>query len=226
VRTQTKIIRVFILIVSFVTMGARADFDKDLRFWNEFMWRQYSGDRWHTYTWGELRWVDDISQLGTKLVQQKVIYKARPDLSFGAGFAWIEIQNTDDSWNRMSRMELELTPRWTVSDSSFITLRNRLETRWWESRSDRTEFVSRHRLRYARSANWFGSMERYEFSNELFWDFSGEGFNENRLRPITLVFKAGNDGLYNTFFQIRSRKLSSDNHWEHAYILGLGIRLK
>jgi hypothetical protein len=205
---------------------SHAQFDKDFRFWNEFMWRQYTGDRWNTYTWGELRWVDDASELGTWLLQQKVIYKAKPDLSFGAGFAWIEIQNADDSWNRMSRLELEVTPRWQISDIALITLRNRLETRWWESRGDRTEFVSRHRLRYARNANWFGSMERYEFSNEVFIDFSGEGFNENRFRPVNLFFKFHNDGLYNTFFQVRSRKLGADRHWEHAYMLGLGIRLR
>ena len=121
---------------------------------------------------------------------------------------------------------MELNRRWKLSESTTLALRNRLEVRWWESRGDRTEFVSRHRLRLSRRANWFGSMERYEVSNEVFLDYSGRGFNENRLRPLDLFVRLNDRATTNVFFQIRSRRLGLDRNWDHAFMLGAGLRLR
>lgn len=207
-------------------MLSAQDFDNDFRIWNEFMWRQYNGELWTFYLWSELRWTDDASQLGIWVGQQKAYYKLGPHLQLGGGGAWIEAKRSDGSWNRLARLEMELNRRWRLSELTTLALRNRLEVRWWESRSDQTEFVSRHRFRMSRQANWFGSMERYEVSNEIFLDYCGEGFNENRFRPINLFFKINERASTNLFFQVRSRHLAADRSWEHAFILGAGLRLR
>ena len=229
---RTGASRRLILILGLSALGLIAQvlraqsFDEDFRVWNEFMWRQYSDELWTTYLWSELRWTEDASELGTWVVQQKAYYRLGQNFQLGGGGAWIEAKRGDGSWNRLARFELELNRRWKLSEITNFALRNRLETRWWKSRGDQTEFVSRHRFRISRQANWFGSMERFEVSNEIFLDYSGEGVNENRFRPINLFFKISYKASTNLFFQVRSRRLDVDRNWEHAYILGAGLRLR
>ncbi len=107
----------------------------DNRKCNEFMLREYNGDCWRTYTWSELRWVDDRSRLGTWFLQQKLYYTARPSLLLGGGAAWVERQNVNGAWNTLARAQFELNPNWALGNRTKLSLRNRSETRWWENRN-------------------------------------------------------------------------------------------
>lgn len=209
-----------------ISLGTRAnaEFENDFRIWNEFMWRQFRTEDWTSYFWGELRWVDDGSYLGTWVAQQKFYHQINEDWKFGFGGAWIGVEKNGGPNNRLARWEMELNRRWNFSDGTGLGLRNRLETRWWKNSGDKTEFVSRHRLTLSHPANWFGTMDRIDCSNEIFIDYSGDGFNENRLRPINLRFRMNETDTFNAFLQIRSRRIGPDRDWQHAYIIGFGIR--
>ncbi|MGB0373150.1 MAG: DUF2490 domain-containing protein [Opitutales bacterium] len=205
-------------------LHSRAQYDGDVRIWQELMIREYKGDRFQAYTWAELRYFDDASRLGLWFVQQKLYYKVNPHLSVGTGPAWIEVEGSNGIWNTMARWEFELNPTVKFEDGSSIQFRNRLETRWWESRDFDTEFVSRHRIRYSRPADWFPRMKRFEMSNEFFFDYRTGSYSENRLRLFDMHFDAFEKTTANTFFQIRSRRPGGRGDWQHAYIIGFGFR--
>ena len=68
-------------------------------------------------------------------------------------------------------------------------------------------------------------MDRAECSNEFFIGYSGEGFFENRFRPINLRFKLNEKDRGNVFLQVRSLRVGAiDRDWQPAYIIGFGIR--
>jgi hypothetical protein len=221
---RLSIILLIVAATILPTSGANAEFDGDVRVWNEFMWRQFRTEDWTSYFWGELRWVDDGSYLGTWVAQQKFYHQINDDWKLGFGGAWIDVEKNGGPGNRLARWELELNRRWDFSDGSGLGLRNRLETRWWKKSGDRTEFVSRHRLTLSRPANWFGTMDRIDCSNEIFIDYNGDGFNENRFRPINMRFHFNEVDKFNVFLQVRSRRLGVDRDWQHAYVIGFGIR--
>ena len=215
---------VIALMVFLLPWKTNAEFDGDFRIWNEFMWRQFRTEEWTSYFWGELRWVDDGSYLGTWVAQQKFYHQINPDWKLGFGGAWIDVAKNGGPDNRLARWELELNRLWKFSDGTGLSLRNRLETRWWRNRGDKTEFVSRHRVTLSHPANWFGTMDRIDCSNEFFIDYSGEGFNENRFRPLNMRFRLNEKDTMNVFLQIRSRKMGIDREWQHAYVIGFGFR--
>lgn len=210
-----------IAVSCFTPIASQAQFDGDTRIWQELMIREHKGEKWTAYTWAELRYFNDASDLNLWFVQQKFYYKLRPNLSVGTGPAWIEVKKST-GWNTLARWEFELVPTWKFDDGSSLQFRNRLETRWWESRDYDTEFVSRHRLRYSKPADWLPRMKRFEMSNEIFIDYRKGEFNENRFRLYDLHFSAFDKSTVNTFFQVRSRKPGDD--WQHAYIFGFGFR--
>ncbi len=203
---------------------ASGQFEDDVRIWQEFMLREYKKGDWQTFTWGELRWVDDASRLGVWFLQQKVLYEADRNLQLGFGGSWIEVQNADDSWTTLARFELEVTPKWKLGPDWSFSLRNRLEGRYWESRDWELEWVSRHRLSASRKLQGFGRLERYEFSNEVFYDYRVGRWNENRFRPVNLHFRLSERSTANLFLQVRSRRLGEDREWVHAFIVGMGLR--
>lgn len=225
-KLTTKLIYALAACLLTAGLGERANaaFDGDVRMWNELMVRQYKGERWQTYTWSELRWFNDIRDLDLWFFQQKVYYKVDPIWSVGGGPAWIEVQNARGEWNTLARMEFEINPTWRIGEQTTLQFRNRLETRWWETRDYETELVSRHRLRLSHKASWLPHMNRIEMSNEFFFDYRVGAYNENRLRVFDIHFDSIRGTTMNAFFQIRSRRGGDGDDWDHAYILGLGWR--
>ena len=207
-------------IPQFVT----AQFEDDFRIWQEFMLKEFKQGDWQGYTWGELRFGDDASELGTWFVQQKFLYQNDPHWQWGLGGSWIEVASASGGWNTLARLEFEATPKWKWQGGWKGSLRNRLEGRFWEQRDWDLEWVSRHRLTLSKGLEGLGSLERYEFSNELFIDYRVGRLNENRLRPVNLHFRTGSQSTFNIFVQMRSRRLGEDRRWVHAAILGFGLR--
>ncbi len=216
---------IFILIASCaIASSAVAQFDQDFRMWNTFLLQQYKDPKWSTFTYAEARWINDASKIGTWFAQQKLYYQWKPNLSLGIGPGWIEIKDETGGWNTLARMELEVNPSWQLGEGTKLTLRNRLETRWWESRDYATELVSRHRLLFSRQASWLPRMTHFNFSNEFFFDYRVGAYRENRFRPIDISFDTGERKRINLFLQVRSTRSGDGADWNHAYIIGCGFK--
>ncbi len=198
----------------------------DLQLWNELMLTEYQTNQWRTYTWAETRHGEDASRLGLWMVQQKVYYRIAPDWEVGLGGSHLDVKDFEGDWNHQTRLELELNPRWELGDESVLLLRNRLEFRRFDREKERHGLVTRHRILYAKRANWFGRMNRFEVSNEFFFDTQKGTLSENRFRPLNLFFDTGSHSTVNLFSQIRSKRASSEGDWSHTIVFGFGLRLR
>jgi hypothetical protein len=206
------------------SVEAKDSFDDDFRVWNEFMVHEYSGANWSTYTWGELRWSDDASELTTWYVQQKIYTMLFPWLQIGGGAAYIRTDTAADGWVTLYRGEYEINPKAKLGDKVSVTLRNRLENRRWETRDYNDEWLSRHRFQLMWKTRWFPGMTKYEAFNEIFYDYRLNQSTENRFRPASVHFKLSDYVSMNLFFQIRSRRENNESTWSEAYIAGTGLR--
>lgn len=215
------------LLIAWASLGISLQGEGgDLQLWNELMLTEHQAERWKTYTWIEARHYDDTSRLGLWMVQQKVYYRILPDWEVGLGGSYLDVKDLEGDWNRQTRLELELNPRWELGDESVLVLRNRLEFRAFDREKDRHGLVTRHRILYAKNASWFGSMRRFEVSNELFFDTQSGKLSENRLRPLNLFFGTGNRSTINLFAQLRSKRAIQAGDWSHAIVMGFGLRLR
>jgi len=219
-------LRAIALIVPIVIAQLRAENDEDFRVWNDVMITEHDSGEWKTYTRVQSRYIDDASRIGLWFVQQKVYRNLSPFLKLGGGVTWMEAKSGDGSWNTLTRVEVEANPKWILGERNLLTLRNRLELRMWENRDYQVQYVSRYRLLFARKARWFGGMRRIEISNELFFDHADGRINENRFRPLNLFYSLGRDATANAYMQLRSKENGIRREWEHAYVLGLGVRFE
>jgi len=209
-----------------VAASSASEFDGDFRVWNEFKLTEYSKDEWTTFTWAELRFIDDASQLGLWFLQQKAYRTLSNRWNLGLGASFLDAKRSSGGWNSQSRLELELNPRWQAGKDTLVALRNRIELRTLESLNYAERWVSRHRIIWARTFRASQRIKRFEFSEELFYDFETGRIVESRLRPANVFFSAGKGNWANVFAQVRSRRLLDEGDWEHAFILGFGLRMR
>ena len=215
-----------LLAVNSVPTAMAGGLDGDFRIWNEYKLTGYSRDRWTTFTWAEARSVDDASQVGLWLLQQKAYRTLSERLILGIGASVLDAKQSSGGWNSQSRLELELNPRWQLGNNSIVALRNRVELRSLESLDYAERLVSRHRITWARSIQGSQRLRRIEISEELFYDFKSGRINESRFRPANLFFSVGRRTWANVFTQLRSRRHPNGGNWEHGFILGFGLRMR
>lgn len=91
------------------------------------------------------RLVDDLSTTGVWVGGPLYKYAAHEYLQLGLGFVYLDVKNLETgSWTYQLRPELEINPRFKISDDLSFHFRNRLEVRYIESQSG-SNVRSRHR---------------------------------------------------------------------------------
>lgn len=226
-RTTTRRLATCLLGIAllFANLPATANpTDGDLRLWSEFLVAQHRGPRWTSYTWAELRFIDDIERLGTVVLQQKLYRRFSPTFAAGVGAATIRLTGRTGTTPHMERVELDAVPRWRLGARNAIELRARLEQRWWQPDAARNGIVARARLRWHRNFDGPGPLRRLEVSNEFFRDEARHCYCENRLRIAELHFRLAPRYSGSTFLQVRSLRSGAGQDWDHALVLGVGLR--
>ncbi len=192
--------------------------------WNELKVSELNKADWRTYTWLEARYREGSSHPAVWLAQQNLYRRFSERWEMGIGGTYLEARNAQGGWNSQTRIQLEINPRWNLGQEFSISLRNRMEWRFFERPGDSSRLVSRHRLLLSKQVSWFGGRQRIEFSEELFFDTRLGLAIENRLRPVNLHFRAGGRWSVNVFTQLRSRRIDGTQPWKHSAALGLGLR--
>lgn len=119
------------------------------------------------------------------------------------------------------RIEIELTPRWSTSDKTYLRIRNRLELRFHENRSG-VRFRSRHRLEIGRSFEG-SAWTRVALMNEFFLDYAVGEFNQNRFYPLVVQWKTGPEWKASTWLMVSSKR-NATGTWRHHGVLGYGLK--
>lgn len=222
---QRDLGRWFTVLVLWASFGlSMPGKEGELQLWNELMLTEYNARPWRTYTWLETRYRDAASQLGVWMVQQKVYFRLSACWEAGLGGSYLDVKDIHGDWSHQMRFELELNPRWEWGDESVLAFRNRLEVRTFDREGDRKNIVTRHRILFAKSANWFGRMRRFEISNEFFFDTEIGRLSENRFRPLNLFFRIKDRSTINVFAQLRSQRTGGAGDWSNTAVLGFGLR--
>ncbi len=215
------------LILFFLSLtlsyGAGDIYDHDYRLWSSFTWDVFQKNKVKGTFHNEVRWFENISRVGAYVIQPKIHYQVANGTEIAFGPSFINLEKEKAPNNNKIRAEFQVVQKlWQISGHS-ISMRHRLELRWWEANNRETEPMTRQRFSYFKKSNLLPSLLKIGVSNEFFYDWYRSDFNENRFFPINLVFKGKDSKLMTTlFFQVRSRKTLEQ--WQEAYIFGVNIR--
>lgn len=186
--------------------------------WALFDFTWFQGEKWSLKTHSQWRGFERIDHSELWLVSQKVGYAVCDNFSFGLNHTYLESYSTE--WKYQHRIELEGTPSFALSDTTKLSIRNRIEVRkieasGWNNTRYRGQFMAKKKIEEIADALFA--------SEEVFYDFKEGRWSENRLIPIGLEwsFKTG-FGL-KAFYLLRTRRFK--NGWDHTHVFALGASL-
>lgn len=160
-----------------------------------------------------------------QIVSPRVKYAALPWLDLGLGLSTLSIENpnTHHRYEQL-RPELEINPKFDLTKHLRMEWRNRMEWRWNEDAA-----LTTHRSRHRLQLGWtlpqpLGPLTRMFASNEWLMDLHRGQWTENRLVPIGLTLKLGENTDLDCFYMIGSNRAKSA--WKHESVLGTYLRIR
>ena len=98
-----------------------------------------------------------------------------------------------------------------------LTFRNRYEARWIEALGTTNIDRFRHRSTVAIPVSGPLGLNRIKLSNEFFYSFLADSYNQNWLIPVLAEFRAKKGWSFQLYYMIRSRRgldpLARDRHF-------------
>lgn len=219
--------RLYFTILCFLCLtpsyGAGDVYDHDYRLWSSFTWDVFQKDKVKGTFHNEIRWFENISRVGAYVIQPKIHYQLGEGTVIGLGPSFINLEKEKAPDNNKIRAEFQVVQKLWQAQEHSVSMRHRLELRWWQANDRETEPMTRQRFSYFRKSNVLPQLVKIGVSNEFFYDWYRSDFNENRFYPINLVFKGRESKVITTiFFQVRSRKRLEQ--WQEAYVFGFDVR--
>jgi len=171
----------------------------------------------------EARFYQDSRELLQYRLTPRLVVDANRYLRATLGYTYLPTRSSDsDEFIDQHRMELEVTPRWPVTDRLTLDLRNRLEIRWIEGRSGANERL-RHRLGASYRIRDTGLFRSVFAGDEVFFDFDRGDVTQNRLTPLGLRFRLSEHVGFNVYYMLQSQQ--ARGKWSHAHVLGTHLAL-
>ena len=194
----------------------------DFQYWSRLSVGLWSSERWSLDLYSEGRLSEDASHLSGVFVGPRLAYRLHPNLSLAMAAKRIDTDRVSDL---DGRFELEVAPRFEISDRWQFDSRHRFEVFHFEQRSDSYRF--RHRLRWTRTLGRSrGPEERFRYWSRLF--FSNEVFHlegewpgdirENRFVPLGGRWQISERSSVDLFVVLRSRETPGE--WVHENVVG------
>lgn len=204
---------VFWLILLIFTEGSYADDDTQSWTWFSLNLKKYENIRYSLYL--DYRRANELSESQLYLISPKVIYTPFKNFSTGMNYTYINFKSQGE-FKYQHRFELEFNPRFKMVDRLIVNNRNRLEYRWIEDKGDNNT-RSRHRLEFIFPLN-HSLAKSFYVSNEFFYDFRNDKYNENRGIPCGLKFKIHDRASIKLFYMLQSKR--SAKKWNTNHIIG------
>ncbi len=159
-----------------------------------------------------------------QMISPRVKYELAPWLDAGLALSALSIENTSGVRYSQFRPELELNPKFSLSDDLCLEWRNRMEWRWNEGESF-TIHRSRHRLQLTWTLpNAIGPLKRLFVSNECLIDLHRGELSENRLVPAGLSFATSAHTDLDLFYMLLSHHQHDD--WKTESVIGTYLRVR
>lgn len=235
---REEVVRYLVMILMLLTglpsSPALAD-DGDFQYWSQYSFRLWQTNNLKLDFYAEARMADDASHLAGYFTGPRLGYQLAPNLSMALAFKRIDLDGADRGPGGQAldgRTELEISPRFRLSERWRFDSRHRVEALHFEQKSDTVRL--RHRLRFTRSlARGPGSEDGGGFtqlfvSNELFHvdegDFGWSDLAENRFVPLGGRWRFSEHLSIDVFFLVRHRQRSDG--WRRDSVVGTFLSLK
>ena len=105
-----------------------------------------------------------------------------------------------------------------------LTFRNRYEARWIEALGTTNIDRFRHRSTVAIPVSGPLGLNRIKLSNEFFFSFLADSYDQNWLIPVLAEFRANKGWSFQLYYMIRSRRGSDGGGWTHSHVIGTSLR--
>lgn len=212
----TQLLKVALLWLTAATALQGRD---DIMMWNWLSLNLWQNDTHKVHAYFDNRIVDDLTEEKLWLGSLRYKFKARKNLQLGFGYTYIDVRTIKtDSWRDQQRLEFEVNPSFKLDDNWKLSLRNRMEVRFYEDRGDSSSRF-RHRTQLSRPID-FGPFKSYYANVELFYLLDLEKVNEVRTIPVGSGIKLGENTKLNLFYMIQSKRTGNTSEWNHAHALG------
>jgi len=195
----------------------------DFGTWHGVTVRALDIDRWSLTAMGQMRFRDNSSEPFTYLLGPQLAYRVSPCVQLGSNYTCLAVKpGGRQDFVEQHRWEIEVNPRWAVSDWLTFGLRNRFELAWTEGRSNTGE-RSRHRPQATIRTKGTGPLESLNFNNEIFYDYDAHRYNQNRFIPLGLNFRVNPHAVFSTYYMLWSVRGSRE--WLHSHVLGTQLSM-
>ncbi|MDI1313531.1 DUF2490 domain-containing protein [Prosthecobacter sp.] len=168
---------------------------------------------------------DEVDGSWVQIVSPRVKYAAFKWLEFGLGLSMLRIENVaKNTYSGQLRPELEINPRYDLTEHLRLDWRNRMEWRENEGQAFTTS-RTRHRLQISYTfPQPLGPLTRIFASNEWLMDLHLNQHTENRVVPLGLTFKLNSSTDLDISYMIDSKRAKT--MWKHESILITYLRVR
>lgn len=194
----------FVLILGLCPKAAVA-FD-DNEYWSYFQLTHYKIGKWSLNSIEEVRIKDDIKYPKYYSVGPRIVYTASDHLNFATyNFFIRRAPVASDDFITENRLGFEATPSWDLNCRTKLLIRNRLEFRWIQNEgSNNTRFRQRWEFRFA--TPWWKQINYLYCSDECFYSFKTNLFEENWLIPLGLDIQLDKKSDVQVYYMIQIQR--------------------
>jgi hypothetical protein len=204
--------------MAMLALAPMARASDDWQYWNLLALKHEFNDKVALDIASLQKWQDDVSDLFLYSGFILPTVRLTENVSLGAGY-WLERKEAGDSWTTENRLLFPLTVGWTAKPW-LLQLRNQLEYRDLEDDQDRWRI--RERITVKRPVQ-VGQLSVVPFaSEEVFYDFTAEQMNQNRVAAGLSV--PWRKRMTLTVFYMN--KAERDGDWSSVNVLGTEVAFR
>lgn len=190
--------------------------EDDWQSWNGFSVKKKLNETVNLIWLPSLRLKDDVSEVFYWESNQGLLFNINEHLDIATQYRFNTTQKTNGDWIKEHRVELEPTVKWKMGDFQFSD-RNRIAYRIVDGKE---KWRYRNRIKLGKTV----SMKNIEItpfaSNEFFYDFDQNKYNQNRAAAGFSKKITKNAGL-EIYYMYQSIK--SGENWHGVNIIGTTI---
>lgn len=218
---EAAIFWIGVVVVWAVFVGASTcDARDDVQSWNALEISKHIGPEWEVFFLPEIRIRDDASELFYHEYRQGVRWKHFKHLYLGMNYLFIRDESSGEPREEHTG-ELEVIPRATIGPCT-CSFRTRVELRTIQGSPGEQEWRVRLMPKLAFPTQLAGHKLTPFVSDEVFYDYSRDAWNQNRVVLGVAVPLGKTHGLElstEVYYMLQNR-LGSRHDWNSTHVLG------
>ncbi len=191
-------------------------------YWPRLFWSMWEKDSFKVGTFIKIETDNHLRTFRLLLLSEQLSYRVSKDFSLELHFTYVNGRGLPkhSPWSKQYRLELEANPSFHLPYNTLLKTRNRLEIRKFEDNS-KINFRLRQMTTYLVPIENAGSLQSFSMSNELFYDFSNNLFDQDRFCPCQFTFGLFENVKLDLFFLLRF--FISNGEWQRSAVFGTQV---